>query len=182
MNTFKQEQLLEEGEFVGERIRKHWIVYVESFFLHAFGCIIFLVAAYYLASKGNFTVFSGEGSAYGAMTLISFVLIFWTSFFYAWTKHYFDVWYVTNMHIIAINQKEIFTRDESFMELARIQDVFFEKNGPLSHLLGYGKLRVQSAGTMQEFIIENVHDVESVAHRLMNIRDEMHKKKEATTP
>ncbi len=182
MNTFTPEHLLEEGEIITERIRKHWIVYVQAFFLHAFGCVIFLICAYYLASKGDFSALLGEGSIYGSMTLITFVLIFWTSFFYAWTKEYFDVWYVTTMHIIAINQKEIFTRDESFMELNRIQDVFFEKEGFLAHVLGYGTLRVQTAGTLQEFVIENVKDVESVAHRLMEIRDHLQERKDPINP
>lgn len=177
MTAFTQEQLLEEGEIVHESIRKHWIVYVYIFFLHAFGCLIFLISAFYLAMTDNFSGLLQDGAAYGAMTLIAFVLIFWTSFFYAWTREYFDVWHVTNMRIIAISQKEIFTRDEAFMELSRIQDVFFEKDGFLSTVLGYGKLRVQSAGTLQEFVIEDIQDVEAVAHRLMDARDEVQGKK-----
>jgi uncharacterized membrane protein YdbT with pleckstrin-like domain len=172
MIDIKQEELLEEGEMISWKIRKHWIVYVEDFFLHAAGCLIFIICAYYLATRGSFGWIE-TGSAYGAMILIMFVLIFWASFFFAWTKEYFDVWYLTNKHIIAINQKEMFTRDEAFMELTRIQDVFFEKNGFLSDILGYGQLRVQSAGTEQEFIIEYVRDVEATAHRIMDIRDEV---------
>jgi hypothetical protein len=105
------------------------------------------------------------------MILVFFIILFWISFFFFWTKSYFDVWYITNQHIIAINQKELFERDEAFMELTRIQDVFFEKSGFLGTFLGYGTLKVQSAGTVQEFVIEDVHDVEQVAHRLMELRD-----------
>jgi hypothetical protein len=177
MMDFKQEHLLEEGESISLRIRKHWVVYVEHFFLHAFGCLVFIIAAYFLASRGSFGEILSDGTAYGAMVLLMFVLIFWTSFFYAWTKEYFDVWYVTNKHIIAINQKELFNRDESFMELTRIQDVFFERNGFLSNILGFGQLRVQSAGTEQEFIIDNIANIESVAHAIMDIRDQVQGKK-----
>jgi len=176
MMNLVQEQLLDDGEIITDRIRKHWIVYVKHFFLHALGCLIFIISAYYLASRGSFGGIAGEGSLYGAMVLLMFVLIFWTSFFYAWTKEYFDVWYITNQHIIAINQKEILRRDESFMELTRIQDVFFEKEGFLSHILGFGRLRVQSAGTEQEFTIEYIAEVETVAHRIMDIRDEVQEK------
>lgn len=170
--TFEKEHLLEEGEIMVDAIRKHWIVYARDFLLHAFGCLIFIISAYYLASRGSFGGIYVTETSYGAMILVMFVLIFWTSFFYAWTKDYFDVWYVTNEHIIAVNQKEIFTRDEAFMELERIQDVFFEKDGLLSTVLDYGRLKVQSAGTDQEFIMEDVRDVESVAHRIMDMRDE----------
>ncbi len=171
MMDFKQEQLLEEGEVIITRIRKHWVVYLQDFFLHAFGCLIFIICAYFLASRGAFGGIGTTESSYGAMVLTTFVLIFWTSFFYAWTKDYFDVWHVTNEHIIAINQKEILNREESFMELTRIQDVSIEKNGFLATLLGYGKLRVQSAGNEQEFVMEHVAHVEMVAHKIMQLRD-----------
>ena len=174
---FEQEHLLEEGELISDAIRKHWIVYVIDFVMHFFGCIIFIVAAVYLASRGSLAIMSSSTSSYGAMILVMFVLIFWTSFFYAWTKHYFDVWYITNKHIIAIDQKQIFKRDEAFMELTRIQDVFFEKEGLIATLLGYGRLKVQTAGTEQEFIIEDVRDVENCAHRILGLRDEMKGKK-----
>jgi uncharacterized membrane protein YdbT with pleckstrin-like domain len=174
--TFEKENLLEDGETMVGTIRKHWIVYLHDFFLHAFGCLIFLISAYYLASRGSFGGIYATETSYGAMILTMFVLIFWTSFFYAWTKDYFDVWYVTNEHIIAINQKEIFARDEAFMELERIQDVLFEKDGLLSTIFGYGRLKVQSAGTDQQFIMEYVDDVEAAAHRIMELRDEAQEK------
>ena len=67
--------------------------------------------------------------------------------------------------------KQIFEREEAFMELSRIQDVSFEKNGILQTFFGYGKLKVQSAGIEQEFIIANVAEVEAVSHRIMELRD-----------
>jgi hypothetical protein len=173
MTAFEREELLEEGEYMVEKVRKHWIVYVQDFFLHAFGCLIFIISAYYLASKGSFGGVLQVETSYGAMILIMFVLIFWTSFFYAWTKDYFDVWYVTNEHIIAINQRELFAREESFMELTRIQDVSFEREGFFGTLMDFGRLKVQSAGIEQEFIIENVAHVEDKAHRIMDLRDEV---------
>ncbi|MDB5260051.1 MAG: hypothetical protein JWN37_282 [Candidatus Nomurabacteria bacterium] len=172
---FEKEHILEEGEEIISTIRKHWIVYVHDFFLHAFGCLLLIVAVYYFSSGDLFKNYSNE-TAYGTMVLILFVLIFWTSFFYSWTKDYFDVWYVTNKHIVAVNQKEILSRDEAFMELLRIQDVFFEKNGFLSNIFDYGQLKVQSAGTEQQFVMEYVKEVETVAHKIMLLRDEAHNK------
>ena len=169
----KQEEILEDGEEMILKVRKHWIVYVEDLLLHLFGCIVFILAASYLSSNGRmFSSISESFGAYSAMTLTAFVLLFWTSFFYTWTKNYFDVWYVTDEHIIAVNQRDMFDREEAFMELTRIQDVFFEREGLLSTLLNYGRLKVQSAGTEQEFIIEDVRNVEEVAHRIMELRDE----------
>lgn len=167
----QQDDLLEEGEIILEKVRKHIIVYLSDFFYHSLGCFIFMVIASYLTSSGYLSFINKDSSAFAGLILVMFVIIFWTSFFYAWTKEYLDVWYITDRHIIAVNQKQIFEREEAFMELNRIQDVFFEKNGFLATFFGFGKLRVQSAGTEQEFIIENVHDVEMVAHKIMELRD-----------
>lgn len=167
----EQDQLLEDGEIIIEGVRKHWIVYVEDFLLHTFGCILFMGIAIFLSFQGVLPSFGSENKAYIAMILVFFVIIFWVSFFYFWTKNYFDVWYITNKHIIAVNQKDMFEREQAFMELTKLQDILFEKNGFLATFFGYGKLKVQTAGSDQEFIIEDVHDVEAVAHRIMGLRD-----------
>jgi membrane protein YdbS with pleckstrin-like domain len=167
----EQESLLEENEIIIEKVRKHWIVYVSDFFIHSIGCLLFIALAYGLTRAGQGMWIPDQLVSSGSLTLFAFVSLFWISFFFFWTKNYFDVWYITNQHIIAVNQKQLFERDEAFMELTRIQDVFFEKNGFISTFLGYGQLKVQSAGTVQEFIIEDVADVEHVAHRIMELRD-----------
>jgi uncharacterized membrane protein YdbT with pleckstrin-like domain len=169
------ETFLENGEIMIEKIRKHWIIYVEDFLMHLFGCLIFSLSAFYLSWKGTLSFMDTTEKAYGSMMLLMFVLIFWTSYFFAWTKNYFDVWYVTDKHIVAIDQKQILAREEAYMELIRIQDVSFEKSGLLQTFFGYGALKVQSAGEEQEFIIHDVCDVENVAHRILELRDDAQK-------
>jgi hypothetical protein len=176
----EKEHLFKDGERILIKVRKHWIVYVEDFLLHSFGCILFIICATYLSSRGVISLIGENSGAYSSMILITFVLIFWTSFFFAWTKNYFDVWYVTDKHIIAVNQKQMFDREEAFMELTRIQDVFFEREGFFSTYFGYGKLKVQSAGTEQEFIIDTIYDVEKVAHHIMELRDNAQGKSKQT--
>jgi uncharacterized membrane protein YdbT with pleckstrin-like domain len=176
----EQDHLLEEGETMLEKVRKHWVVYIDDFILHLLGCIVFLIAAIFISNTQFFAALHSGDKAHISMVLVGFVLLFWTSFFYFWTKNYFDVWYLTDRHIIAVNQKDMFDRDESFMELERIQDVMFEKVGFVQTFFGYGKLKVQSAGTEVEFIIDNVHDVEDVVHRIMELRDKAQGKKTDT--
>lgn len=157
------------------KIRKHWIVYVENFFVHILGSLLFILVARYLSLRGVLSFLDFDMKAYTAMGLVALVLLAWVSLFYFWTKDYFDVWYVTDRHIIAISQKEMFEREQAFMELTKIQDVSFEKNGFFSTFFGYGKLKVQTAGSDQQFMIEDVLDVEAVAHKIMDLRDKTHK-------
>jgi hypothetical protein len=167
----EQDTLLEEGEIIIIKVRKHYMVYVEDFLLHSIGIIIFILSGIYLATHGVLGSLGDEMTQGGLMVLLGFVLIFWTSFFYAWTRNYFDLWYITDKHIIAINQKDMFEREEAFMELGRIQDVMCDKNGFLATFFGYGTLRVQSAGTEPEFSIAMVSDVDATLHTLMGLRD-----------
>jgi hypothetical protein len=124
--NISQSTVLEEGEYMIEKVRKHWLVYVFDCILHAAGCIVFISAAFYLAVNNKLWFKEAFYGEYGAMILIAFVILFWTSFFFAWTKTYFDVWYITNQHIITVDQQDIFDRDEAFMELTRIQDVMLK--------------------------------------------------------
>lgn len=158
------QDFLQEGEEVLAEVRKHVIVYLEDVIAHFFAITVFGGIAIVLAHKGSY-------GAYSAMVLTFVVVLFWISYFYAWTRNYFDVWYITNKHIIAINQKDILHREQVSIEYERIQDVFFEKNGLLSTYFGYGRIRVQSAGTEQELIMDTVADVEEVVKKIIELRD-----------
>lgn len=167
----EQDIILEENEVMIERIRKHWFVYVEDALLHLFASVVFIVAAIYLSTQQKLLFLNGEIIASGELILVFFVLLFWTSFFYFWTKNYFDVWYATDQHIIAINQKQMFEREEAYMELGKIQDVTVEKNGILATYFGFGQLKVQTAGSDQVFVISDVSNVDRTAKIIMDLRD-----------
>jgi uncharacterized membrane protein YdbT with pleckstrin-like domain len=158
------ETFLQEDEEMLMKVRKHPIVYIEDILLHLFAIVVFGVGAVALFKRGDY-------GAYSLMVFIAVILLFWISYFYAWTKNYFDVWYVTNKHIIAINQKDILHREQLSMEYERIQDVFFEKKGFLGTFFGYGRVRIQSAGTEQELVLEDAYNAEEVARRIIELRD-----------
>ena len=160
-----------------EKIHKHFIVYLSDFLLHVFGCILCVSGFLFLSSHFAASFVNEYVTRYSPFVLGFFLLLFWASFFYGWTKNYFDVWYVTDRHIIAVDQKDMFERNEAFMELSRIQDVLFEKSGILQTFFGFGTLKVQSAGTEADFIIKDVSDVENAAHRIMSLRDKAKQEK-----
>lgn len=156
--TMQEEEIL-------HRIKKHLLVYCEDFFIHGFAGWTIVACLYFLNDTTGII-----GNTLSLILLMCW-LIFVTSFFYAWTKDYFDKWDITSIHIIAINQKSLLEREVSYMEYSRIQDVHFEKNGLLENFFGYGTLRIQTAGSEQEFIINGVADVEEAAKRIIEMRD-----------
>lgn len=159
------ENLFQADESVLYKAKKHLIIYIEDAIVHSFGCLLFLIVVFFLNGKGGVL-----GNAASLLSLM-LVLIFYTSYFYAWTKDYFDAWHITDVHIVAVNQKSLLDREVSYMEYGRIQDVFFEKEGLLQTFFGYGRLKVQTAGASQEFVIDGVARVEEVAKKIIELRD-----------
>lgn len=111
----EQENLFEEGEELLETVRKHFLVYLADVLIHSFACIIFIGAASFLSSRQEMM------GSYIAYILIFFVITFWTSFFYAWTKNYLDLWYITDKHIIAIDQKDMLQRKKLLWNLSEFK-------------------------------------------------------------
>jgi uncharacterized membrane protein YdbT with pleckstrin-like domain len=156
------------GEIILSEVRKHWIVYLEDIVFHGSALILFSGIAIFFSVQD---MFISEG--YIELIVLILALLTTVSFFASWTLNYFDVWHITSKHIVAVNQKDILNREEAYMEFSRIQDVFFEKEGILSVWLHYGALRIQSAGTEQQFVMRHVKEVEKVAHTIMDLRDKI---------
>ncbi len=82
--------------------------------------------------------------------VLFFAAIWWLIllfiFFEIWLDYWLDAWIITNLRVISINQIGLFRRVYSEFSLSRIQDVSIETNGVLATFLGYGNIRIQTAG------------------------------------
>lgn len=76
--------------------------------------------------------------------------------FYAFIDYFLDLWIITDHHIINVEQQSMFMRTVSKEELDRIQDVTSEIRGLLGTILNYGTITVQTAGSQEHFVFENV--------------------------
>jgi len=78
--------------------------------------------------------------------LITYLMILVLGVFIMWTDYYFDVWVVTDLRIIDIEQRTIFNREVSEFMLYNIQDVTVEIPSVLATFLKYGNIKIQTAG------------------------------------
>ncbi len=76
--------------------------------------------------------------------------------FYTFFDYFLDLWIITDHHIINVEQKSMFMRTVSKEELDRIQDVTSEIKGLFATIFNYGNVIVQTAGTQEHFVFENV--------------------------
>ena len=79
------------------------------------------------------------------------------------------LWIITNKRIINIEQKGLFSREISELELDKIQDVSADIIGIIPTFLGYGDIYIQTAGETEKFIFKNIPDPYGVKDLIMGL-------------
>lgn len=98
-----------------------------------------------------------------------YYLAIWIFFFSQFTDYYLDINIVTNDRIIDINQKGLFGRAVSELDLTRVQDVHSEIKGIIPTMLNYGSVEVQTAASEENFHFEQVPDPHKVRQRILEL-------------
>ena len=92
------------------------------------------------------------------------------AFFLIWIDYYFDVWIVTERRIINIEQKGLFSRVVSELELEKIQDITTDVKGVIPTFLNFGDLHVQTAAEKERFLFRDIPDPYDVKNLIMNLQ------------
>jgi hypothetical protein len=152
---------LEEGESVVLKVHKHWwFIAIRVVALIVFLALPFFV--WHVLSARGIVVFTHASMAALASLAALWALIGWVMFWQFWTLYYMDMWIVTDRRLIDIDYKGFFDRDIAMLRLDRVQDLTVQVQGILGSLLGYGKIVVQTAGTQEEFVIEQISNPETL--------------------
>ena len=109
----------------------------------------------------------------GALAIL-FALITWIFFFLLWIDYYFDVWIITNKRVVNVEQKGLFNREVSELELERIQDITTDVKGVIPTFLNYGDVYVQTAGKTERFDFADVPDPYGIKDIIMNLQKAKH--------
>jgi len=157
-----------DGEKILLVVRRHWFDILQQLFSVFF--MTFFLFASAIALPAFFPVLS-EGNLHALFIFIEniFALFIWVLFFLIWIDYYFDVWIITNCRIVDVEQKGLFSRDVSELELERIQDVTTEVEGVIPTFLNYGDVYVQTAAEKERFDFEKIPDPYSVKDLIMNL-------------
>lgn len=158
-------------------IHRHWFNILTHFFVILL-MIILLFGSYFLTAI-LFDDFSEQTLLNLTAFIRSLFLTFlWLLFFAVWIDYYFDVWIVTSERIINIEQKGLFNRVVSELELEKIQDVTTDVRGIIPTFLNYGHLLIQTAGERERFIFRNVPDPYKIKDAIMKLQNELENKEE----
>jgi uncharacterized membrane protein YdbT with pleckstrin-like domain len=100
-----------------------------------------------------------------------FAMMIWALFFLIWIDYYFDVWIVTSERIINVEQKGLFSREISELQLEKIQDISTEVLGVIPTFLNYGNIFIQTAGEKERFLFRCVPNPYHIKDAIMSLQE-----------
>ena len=140
-----------DGEEVLQILRRHWF----DIFLQLFWAFLILAFLTFISTAlpSLFPAIS-KAPYKNLFTFLEnlFLLLIWIISFVIWVDYYFDVWIVTNKRVVNIEQKGLFSRNVSELELEKIQDITTEVHGLIPTFLNYGDVFIQTAGERERFL------------------------------
>lgn len=156
-----------ENEEIVLFLRRHWLILIFKlipavFFLGALLAIFFL--------KDNLLLYFDWEKSFFNLAYASLFMFFWILLFIIWVDYYLDVWIVTDQRIVNIEQKSLFRRSISELEMGKIQDVTAEVTGVIPTLFNYGYVYVQTAGEKERFVFQQVSGPTRVKNIIMQIQ------------
>lgn len=125
-----------------------------------------------LENAAYFTMITLAASAY----FLSSILFFYTYF----VAFYLDLWIVTNDRILDMEQKTLFSRTISEVDLYQIQDATSEVKGIFPSIFNYGNIILQTAGPVPKLIFKNVHKPHELRQTILDLSAEDKKFHEQT--
>lgn len=157
-----------EGEHILKIVHRHWFNILIQFFviifalLAIFGSLFFILFFYpaLLQAIGYQTVLFIETTA---------IIFTWLYAFLIWIDYYLDVWIITDQRIVNIEQKGLFLRAASELQLSKIQDVTTDVVGLIPTVLNYGDVFVQTAGEKERFRFRQVPDPYALKGLIMEL-------------
>ncbi|MES2668118.1 MAG: PH domain-containing protein [Patescibacteria group bacterium] len=167
---------LDPGERVIRTVRTHWFVLAVSFIPYVFLAVLPLLlqavfAAASAMSPQSAVAFAGIIGDNGWIRLFLGLwwLFLWIGAFNNFTRYYLNHWVITTARIVRVRQHHFFDREVSSFILIRVQDVTTDVHGIFADLLGYGSVRVQTAGTdSKEFVMDGIDNPTGMRDLIMS--------------
>ncbi len=95
----------------------------------------------------------------------------WLFLFTMFLDYELDVWVVTNDRLVSIEQNGLFARTVAELDLWRVQDVTSDVRGFFPTFFNYGDVYVQTAGAVERFVLEQVHQPREVQKIILDMAD-----------
>lgn len=168
LSYFVHQKSYEKIEYM---LRRHWITFIPVIFNFLIMALV-PVAVYFVIQK-LFPDLLGGPISYPLTVLFGSVYALFTLlFFYAqFIDFYLDLWVVTNDRIIDIEQKGLFSRQITELELFQIQDVTSHVQGFFPTIFHYGEVMVTTSSSTQTIIFHQVPHPDHIRKELIRLAE-----------
>ncbi len=139
----------QDGEEIILKLRKHWIVIFTRIALTVIAGIIPFVLYTYLELAG-FVPPGWRATHIFAFAGAWWLLIIWLAISALWCEYYLDIWIVTNLRVVNIDQRGLFDRSVTAWGIDRIQEASVHIENIWQTYFDYGTLEIRTAGPIDE--------------------------------
>ncbi len=148
---------MKEGERLVKEVRRHWFVMlapvVGAVILAFVPLMIIIALRVFSVNVFDHVELGGPSFALVAAVYCWWLLMLVIFTVVQWTEYYLDVWYITNMRVVDIDQSSLFSRKTKTLSLRRVQDITVDVKGFIATYLDFGDVHVQTAGASREVIL-----------------------------
>jgi uncharacterized membrane protein YdbT with pleckstrin-like domain len=85
--------------------------------------------------------------------------------------YYGNSWILTSDSLTQMNQKSLFDKQNSQLSLGNLEDISAHQDGILSHVFGYGTLKVETAGEHSKFFLTYCPKPNEYAQKILMARE-----------
>ncbi len=153
-------------------LRPHWFI----FFRQILQLILFNVLPVFIFIFIYYVVgwdLPTEGVLYIGLVMLTglYYLGAWLVFYHSFVDYHLDLWILTDQRIVDIEQKGLFDRIISELNVIKVQDVTSEVHGHLQTLFDYGNVYIQTSAEQQRFVFQNVPRPEEITRLIVRASD-----------
>lgn len=161
---------LSENEHIITISRKHWWILIGKITSVLFlGLIPVLIYSVWGIISPQITIPNEEVfKAFSYLGSALYYTFLWLYFCITFVDYFLDVWIVTDMRILDVEQRGLFNREISECYLSKIQDVTVETKGIMSTFLNFGDLHIQTAAEKREFVFQQIADPNKVKNIILD--------------
>lgn len=153
-------------------IRRHWVTYIPTVLLFVVLALVPIAVSFILNQTSPALLTEPHSRAF-FMLLFSVYELSVALFFYAsFIMYYLDVLIITNDRLVQVQQRNLFSRSISELDLFKIQDSTSDVHGVVATVFGYGHLQIQTAGEQKNFSFAAVPQVHAIRRELMSLAEE----------
>ncbi len=97
--------------------------------------------------------------------------------FYHFLVWFYDVYIITNLRVLCVNQKSLFSREFIETDLDKIQNVTYSIKGVFATIFKYGSVKIHTS-TGVDLELTDLSGPDEVQEMIRNLADVTHKKKD----